>query len=118
MAHDVRSSRWLIAGKSVGWILFGLALPFLGAEIVASLEAGRVLMMPLGLVWYQIDPGSLNLAQAVIQRYLLPALWDPAIVTLLLWPGWAVLGLPGLLLLLVCRIGKGRRWLFWSGKPR
>ncbi len=118
MAHDVRSTRWLIVGKSVGWILFALALPFLGAEIVASLEAGQVLMMPLGLVWYEIDPGSLNLAQAVIQRYLLPALWNPVIVTLLLWPGWAVLGLPGLLLLLVCRIGKARQRLFWSRKPR
>lgn len=40
----------------------------------------------LGEVWYLTDRGSLNAAQALTQRYLLPELWDPGMVTLLLQP--------------------------------
>ena len=44
-----------------------------------------------------MSAASLNLVQAVVQRYLLPALWDPVLVTLLLLPAWIVVGVPGLL---------------------
>ena len=34
-------------------------------------------MVAAGELWYALDRGSLNFAQAITQRYLHPALWDP-----------------------------------------
>lgn len=63
----------------------------------------------LGDVWYGLDPGSLNLLQAVTQRYLSPALWDGAAVPLLLEPAWIVLLLPGLVLVALALLLARRR---------
>ena len=46
-----------------------------------------------------IDIGSLNLSQAVIQRYISPWLWDPAIQTVLTAPAWLVLAIIAVLAL-------------------
>ena len=41
-----------------------------------------------GAVWYQVHSDSLNLTQAITQRYILPVLWDPIAITILNWPLW------------------------------
>jgi hypothetical protein len=46
--------------------------------------------MALGSRWYGLSPGSLNLSQAIIERYVWPPLWNPGITTILLWPAWAL----------------------------
>ncbi|MDF2094785.1 hypothetical protein [Aquibaculum arenosum] len=49
---------------------------------------------PIGLFWYSIDPASLSLTQAGIERHLLPWLWDPLLLTVLNWgavPVFAIL---------------------------
>lgn len=46
-----------------------------------------------GELWFTLSPDTLNLMQAVTQRYVSPALWDPAIVAVLKLPAVAVLGL-------------------------
>ncbi|MBI1209708.1 MAG: hypothetical protein GC191_20795 [Azospirillum sp.] len=82
--------------------ILGVLLIILGAGAVAvDLIHGGNGWPAFGALWFQLAPASLNLAQAVIQRYLLPALWDPAILTLLLWPAPLVLAVPGLALLLL-----------------
>jgi hypothetical protein len=45
---------------------------------------------PLGALLFRLDPGILNLAQAVVQRYLLPMLWDDVLLPVLEAPGWVV----------------------------
>lgn len=81
-----------------------LGLGFLAAALlVLALDlwrwgfgAGWPWLRPLGQVWYALDPGSLNLIQAVIERYLLSFLWNPLLLTVLTWgaaPVFAVLGL-------------------------
>ena len=62
-----------------------------------------------GKLWFDVHPGSLNLAQAVIQRNLHPALWDPAIVWVLRLPAWLVFAAPGLVLWVLFRRGWRRR---------
>jgi hypothetical protein len=57
----------------------------------------------LGQLWYQLNRSSLNLVQAVIQRYIHPFVWDPIIVTILLSWAFAVLMILGVLLLVVFR---------------
>lgn len=44
----------------------------------------------LGARWHQWDAPSLNLLQAIIERYVLPQLWTYVFLPLLLAPAWAV----------------------------
>ena len=101
----------LVAGQVVGWLLLAAALALLGVEAIESLEAGAYQGLALGEVWYRLDAGSLNITQAVIQRYLHPALWDPVLITILQWPGWITAGAPGGALVALCRRRQGvRSW--------
>lgn len=92
-------------GRILGWLLLALALLAAGAEIVASLQAGAWEPMVLGQVWYDLDRGSINLMQAVVQRHLHPAIWDPGVIALLQWPAWLVALIPAFILLLLSRRG-------------
>jgi predicted anti-sigma-YlaC factor YlaD len=69
-------------------------------EIVVWRATGSFGLRPLGQLWYQIDRGSLNLVQAVIERYLWPPLWEGVV---------AVLRLPAAPTLLV--VGAALFWL-------
>jgi hypothetical protein len=86
--------------------LAGLLL-LLGAVLAAAwqfqiwAQSGRFLPLALGQAWFNLDPESLNLVQAVVERHIWPPLWDPVILTVLRWPAWAVLGLPALILLIL-----------------
>jgi hypothetical protein len=66
----------------------------------------------LGQLWYALDPGSLNLLQAVTQRYVAAALWDNGIVWLLLQPAFVVALVLGILLVLTTR---PRRRTYYRG---
>ncbi|MAG96140.1 MAG: hypothetical protein CMM08_05575 [Rhodospirillaceae bacterium] len=102
-------SETVVVGRAAGWLLAGLALLALGAELVASLEAGAYRGLALGELWYALDVSSLNLIQAVVQRHLWPLLWDPMLVTVLRWPAWISFGLVALALVLICRRRDGER---------
>ena len=93
----------MIVGRIIGWALLAVALVALGADIVGSLAARSLDVTPLGQHWFELHRASLGLAQAVIQRYVLPELWDPVIQTVLLWPTWAVFGVVGAVLAYLCR---------------
>jgi hypothetical protein len=99
----------VIVGRIIGWLFFIIALVALGADIVASLAAREIDITSLGQQWFEINGASIGLAQAVIQRYILPELWDPIIVAVLLWPTWAVFGVIGLILIYAFRQRKWRR---------
>lgn len=105
----------MIVCRIAGWLLLALALLLLGVELVASLEAGAYQGLALGQVWFRLDAASLNFAQAVIQRYLLPELWDPVAIEILQWPGWLTFGLPGLAAAVLCRRRESKRFF---GGPR
>ena len=55
-----------------------------------SIAADALTFTPLGESWYAVSPDTLNLAQAVIQRYTFPFIWDPVIIQILTLPGWLV----------------------------
>ena len=79
------------------------AMIALGGDIWQAAASGGWQPQALGQIWFSLDSGSLNLVQAVIQRYLHPWLWDPAFVQLLLWPAWVVPGALAIILFLLCR---------------
>jgi hypothetical protein len=44
----------------------------------------------LGTLWNSGSPGSLNLTQAVVQRYIHPAVWTEVLIPVLLMPAVGV----------------------------
>lgn len=80
---------------SLGIFLLVLALLALLYEILMAVGSGGYQPIAAGELWFKLHPYSLNLSQAVIQRYLLPSLWDPVIISLLQWPAWSIVGAPG-----------------------
>lgn len=89
--------RWL------GWLLVAAAAVVLIGELLPLLHGAGFRARALGEIWFAIDNSSLNLVQAVIQRYVHPLLWDPVAIWLLSQPAVLVLGLPGLLLCWLAR---------------
>ncbi len=105
-------------GRAIGWTLIILAAVALGYDLVTWWQAqpgdwshfdrigriGELHVSSLGELWFRIDPDSLQLAQPAIQRHLWPELWDPIILTVLLWPACLVLlGLGAIFVLLFRR---------------
>lgn len=89
-----------IAGP-VGWVLATVALIALGYELLSFAETGNYRVIPAGELWFNVHVASLNLIQAVTQRYVHPLLWDPIIATVLQWPLWSLLGAPAAVLLAI-----------------
>lgn len=99
-------------GRSIGALLLFAALGAAGYEIFMWVASGAHEIVSAGGLWYLIHRSSLNAAQAITQRYLFPWLWDPAIAWVLVQPAWAVLGLPGLALAVICRPVRRVRGIF------
>ena len=101
--------------RFLGYVLTVLGLFMAGLTLWLWID-GRDLSVPAGQLWFEIDSAGLNTAQAIVQRYLHPAIWDDGIVPLLQKPAkWALtieilmLLVPGLLLILIGR-RKRRRY--------
>ena len=88
-------------GRLIGWILFLAGLAVLVRDILVTIDTKSWAPIAVGQLWYDFSRSSLNLVQAVVQRYIHPFLWDPIIVTVLLWWAFAVLMILGLLILAV-----------------
>jgi hypothetical protein len=98
----------MVVGRILGWLLIVAAVLVAANEAYAWLDQGSYHVTAAGELWYELDRGSLNLMQAIVQRYVAPVLWDDGIRPLLLLPAWLVLGVPGVLLVALCR-RRGRR---------
>ncbi len=71
------------------------------AQIFAYVAHGSYQPIALGGIWYSINGNSLVGFQALIEKRLSPSLWPP-VLTLLTLPAWLTLGVPGLVLVLLC----------------
>jgi len=99
--------------RGLAWIVFVLALVAAGRDGLMLWESGTYNPVRLGEIWYALDGGSLNLVQAVIERYIHPFLWQSIIFPLLYWPAWAVL--TGFAVALAVLFGRRRRRKWRSG---
>jgi len=86
-------------GRLIGWIVFLAGLAVLVRDVFVWIDTKHWAPIALGLLWFDLDRSSLNVTQAVVQRYIHPFLWDPIIVTVLLWWAFVVLMVLGLLIL-------------------
>lgn len=77
----------MTALRFLGRFILALA----GAEVLLGVViwlAGHDVTRSAGELWYKLAPDSLNLSQAIVQRYLHPAIWEQGAVPLLLRPYW------------------------------
>jgi hypothetical protein len=90
--------------------LFALAMALITAvlDITRSIADSAPIMTPLGVDWFNLSPGTLNLASSTIQEYVHPYLWDPVIQNILLAPSWFIFGVLWFLLSLAGRRRKSR----------
>jgi hypothetical protein len=95
--QDVR----MILGRLIGWIVFLAGGAVLVRDFLVWVDTKTWAPIALGQLWYQLNRSSLNLVQAVVQRYIHPFLWDPIIVSILLCWAFAVLMVLGLLILVI-----------------
>ena len=77
--------------RTLGWMFIVFGVVILGRDCARWLEFSYFTPTPLGQIWYLINPGSLNLSQAVIERHVAVWLWQDAIGVALRWPAWITL---------------------------
>jgi len=98
-----RASKTMIVGRVIGWIFVAAGIAILARDLFGWFREGTLVLITAGELWFTLHDGSLNLIQAVTQRYIFPQLWDPVAVTVLLWPAFLVVGVPGLILIWLFR---------------
>ena len=99
----------MILLRIIGYLLLFLAIAALGAEILMSVQAGEWVSLAVGDVWAEVDRESIGLVQVGLERYVHPYLFDPILLTVLLWTAWLVAGVPALVILLLARRRRQRR---------
>ncbi len=105
----------MIVARILGWILVAVALVVAGVALALWLS-GQNFALVAGQLWYQFHPSSLNLTQAIVQRYIHPALWDYVLLPILQEPAYKALSIAflvpfllGIVFLIVGRKRERRR---------
>ena len=101
----------MIVGRILGWLFVLAGLAVLTRDVIGWLDTGRFAPIVLGQLWFDLHSPSLNLVQAVIQRYIHPAVWDWGVTPLLFCWAFAVFLVIGAVLVLLFR-SRGRRRRF------
>lgn len=91
--------------RIIGLLTLALALITAVLDLTRSIADSTIVMTSLGQDWFNFSLSSLNLTQAIIQRYIHPTIWDPGIQTILLLPSWVVFSVLAIL-------------FFWVGRRR
>ena len=94
----------MIVGRVIGWLAFLAGAAVLVRDLLVWIDTRHWSPIALGQLWYDLNRSSLNLVQAVVQRYIHPFFWDPIIVSILLcWAFVVLMVLGGLMLVLFRR---------------
>jgi hypothetical protein len=91
--------------RIIGTVLIALAVILVIIDGTKSLAANAIVFTPLGETWRSIQPDSLAAVRDFLGTRLFGPLLDPLVSGLLSLPGWAVAGVPGIL-------------LAWAGRSR
>ena len=84
----------MIVWRVIGSILLLAGLSVLVRDVIAGFDTGVWRPIAVGQLWYDVDRSSLNLVQAVTQRYVSPFLWNQVVVPVLLcWASAVLIGL-------------------------
>ena len=89
------------AGRIIAFLFIFVACAILGRDGLASLSEGSLSLLPLGALWFNLSPGSLNALQAGVERYISVGLWDSVLTPMLQAPAFVYPLAIGLLILLI-----------------
>jgi hypothetical protein len=82
----------MVVLRGLGWLLLLAAAAIAVYEVAEYLDSGDLRLSALGELWFNLHAPSLNLMQAVVQRYIHESVWDDAVRPVLLQPALLVLG--------------------------
>jgi hypothetical protein len=91
--------------RIIGTVLIALAVILVIIDGTKSLAANAIVFTSLGETWGAIQPDSLAAVREFLDTRLFGPLLDPLVSGLLSLPGWAIVGVPGIL-------------LAWAGRSR
>ncbi len=114
-SHLLRSSHpdpRMILFRLLGRIFLLIAFAVVALGVLGWL-AGHDVTKSAGELWYLLEPGSLNVSQAIVQRYLHPSIWEALAVPLLVRPFWEAMVLSFIFLLVL-----GSGLLFLASRRR
>ncbi len=96
--------------RVLGWLFLALAVFSLAFDLFSFFQIGSFHFSQLGANWYALHSGSLNLIQAVTERYISYYVWDYGFSPLLFLPTVVVMTvLGGLFTILSSTSSKKRR---------
>ena len=93
-----------VAVRTLGWLLLLAAFAIMGRELYLLATSGKMKLLSWGEFWYSLHPASLNLYQAVVERYVSQQFWDSVLAPLLLWDAFLVFAVPGAVLVALPRV--------------
>ncbi len=93
-----------IAVRTLGWLLLLAAVGIMGRELYLLAASGKMKLLSWGEFWYSLHPASLNLYQAVVERYISQAFWDGVLAPLLHLDAFLVFAVPGAVLVALPRV--------------
>jgi hypothetical protein len=91
--------------RILGTLLIAFAVILVIIDGTKSLGANAIVVTSLGDTWTQLHPESLAAVKAFLETRLFGPLLETVVSALLSFPGWAVIGVPGVL-------------LAWAGRSR
>jgi hypothetical protein len=89
--------------RILGTWLIGVAVILIVIDGTRSLAASRIVTSSLGETWGAVSAGSLDGLRGFIDSRFFGPVLDPILTVLLGYPGFVVLGIPGILLVLAGR---------------
>lgn len=85
----------MVVARVIAVILILVGTGILGHELLSYAEGtAPYRLLVIGEVWYTVNPTTLNMLQAGIQRHIAPWLWDDLVANILFlwaWPTFYVL---------------------------
>ena len=91
----------MIVGRVIGWVLVAASIAILARDFIGWIDTGTFALAAAGELWFELHQNSLMLAEPAITRHIPvigPWLWHPVISTVLTWPAFLVVIVPGLIL--------------------
>jgi hypothetical protein len=85
-------------GMITGFALLICAFVAAAAEMAAQARMGSFGFISAYNTVYALYPGKLILAEIMVEKYAHPLVWDIMVRTILVLPGWMILGVPGALI--------------------
>lgn len=96
--------------RIIGTWLLGMTLILIVMDGTKSLAENAIRMTSIRDVWAMAHGDSLQAFEAFFVSGTWNLIWTYSFGPLLTWPGWAVIGVPGLILILAGQTKKRRKY--------